>query len=146
MVAGMRSALAAAGIDVKAQTGRGALRLSSDQGHLVDGRFDVSAMLGLLSDLLRQALAEGYAGLWASGDMTWEFGSEKNLEKLFEYERRLGEFMQRNPAMAGVCQYHRDTLPPHAIDTALSTHSAVYINAGSWQSNPRYRRHADEIV
>ncbi len=139
MVAGMRSYLSAAGLDLKEHTGSGALVLSSDQGHLVDGKFDVDAMVKLLGQALRQAIDDGYAGLWATGDMTWELGGERNLDKLLEYERRLEEFMKNNPALSGVCQYHRDMLPPHAVRTALDTHRALYINATLSQLNPEYR-------
>jgi hypothetical protein len=139
MVAGMRSQLAAAGLDLAEHTESGALVLSSGQDHLVDGRFDVDGMLRLLNDGVHQALADGYTGLWATGDMTWEFGNETNLDKLLEYERRLEEIMQKNPALSGVCQYHRDTLPPHAIETALNTHPALYINATLSRFNRNYR-------
>jgi hypothetical protein len=141
MVAGMRSQLAATGVDLKAQMDRGALVLSSDQGHLIDGKFDVARMLGLLRDALQNALADGFEGLWASGDMTWEFGNESNWDKLREYERRLEEFMKENPALSGICLYHRDTLPPHAIETALVTHPSLYISAALSQLNPRYYQH-----
>lgn len=140
MVAGMRYYLAAAGLDLMDETKHGALTLSSDQGHLVEGKFDVDRMLRLLRDALQQALADGYTGLWASGDMTWEFGSEDNLDKLLEYERRLEEFMQANPALSGICLYHRDTLPPEAIETALLTHPVLYINSSLSQLNSRYHR------
>ena len=76
-------------------------------------------LLALLGSTLKQALSEGYVGLWAAGDMTWEFGSESNFAKLEEYERRLDEFMRASPALSGICLYHRDTLPAHALDTAL---------------------------
>lgn len=138
MVAGMRWHLAAAGLDLDEQTSRGALILSSEQGHLVEGKFDVEGMLAALRDALQKAVADGYAGLWAAGDMTWEFGSEANLPKLLEYERRLEEFMQKHTRMCGVCLYHRDTLPSHAIQTALETHPAVYVSATLSQLNPLY--------
>lgn len=138
MVAGMRSQLAAAGLDLQAEVERGSLILSSDQGHLMDGKFDVDRMVRLLSDAVNQALADGYLGLWAAGDMTWEFGSEANLDKLLHYERKLEDFMKRNAALSGVCLYHRDTLPPHAIETALATHPALFISATLSQLNPRY--------
>lgn len=138
MVAGMRSQLAAAGLDPRAHVERGALILSSDQGHLLDGKFDVERMLRLLHDAVKQALVDGYAGLWAAGDMTWEFGSEANLDKLLHYERRLEEFMQTTPALSGICLYHRDTLPPHAIETALLTHPSVYVSATLSRLNSRY--------
>jgi hypothetical protein len=139
MVAGMRSLLAAAGLDLNAEIQRGALILSSDQGHLVGGKFDPAAMIGALSAALDKALADGFSGLWASGDMTWEFGSEANLAKLLEYERSLEAFMQSHPKLCGVCLYHRDTLPLHAIQTALITHPALYVSATLTQLNPAYR-------
>ena len=75
----------------------------------------------------------------ACGDMTWEFGSESNLDKLLEYERRLEEFMRTNPALS-VCLYHRDTLPEHAVETALVTHPSFYVSASLSESNSRYYR------
>src|SRR5580704_8929611 len=71
MVAGMRSYLAAAGIDVSREVERGSLILTSEQQHLVDGHFDIDRMMGTLEDGLNQALKDGYAGLWATGDITW---------------------------------------------------------------------------
>src|ERR1700734_407877 len=79
MVAGIRSYLAADGLDVVQEVKNGSLVLSSDSGHLVDGVFDPARMLAMLADAVNDALAHGYAGLWATGDMTWELGSEKNF-------------------------------------------------------------------
>lgn len=138
MVAGMNCHLAAEGLDLRSEAERGALILSSDRGHLVGGKFDVDRMILLLRDAVKQALDDGYVGLWAAGDMTWEFGSENNLTKLLQYERSLEEFMKSTPAMSGVCLYHRDTLPSHAIETALSTHPSLYISATLSRLNPRY--------
>lgn len=139
MVAGMRSRLVAMGLDLLRCFERGDLILSSSQSHLVNGRFEVEEMMTLLSEAVDQALADGYAGLWATGDMTWEIGGEKNLDKLMEYERRLEEFMQTNPALSGICQYHRDTLPPNAVLTALETHQMVYVDSTISWLNPEYR-------
>lgn len=141
MVAGMRCHLAAAGVDLEQQIGNGALVLSSNQGHLVNGKFDVDRMLELLRDAMQSSLADGYSGLWASGDMTWEFGNEKNLDKLQEYESRLEGFMQENEALSGICLYHRETLPAHAIETALTSHSSLYLSASLSRINPRFYRY-----
>lgn len=138
MVAGMRSELSAQGVDPRREVERGALVLTSDQGHLVAGRFDVDRMVRLLQDGVKKALADGYVGLWAVGDMTWEFGNEDNLDKLLEYERSLEDFMHRTPALSGICLYHRDTLPAHAIETALKTHPSVYISSTLTHLNARY--------
>lgn len=139
MIAGMRSYLAAAGVDLSAEVSRGALVLSSDDGHLVNGRFDVEKMLGLLSQAIDQAVVDGYSGLWAAGDMTWEFGPEKNFAKLEDYERRLDELFTKRPELQGVCQYHAELLPDDAVNTALQTHRACYINTTLSRMSPYYR-------
>jgi hypothetical protein len=51
-------------------------------------------MLGTPEDALDQALNDGYQGLWATGDMRWEFGPEKDFLKLLDYEWELEEFLQ----------------------------------------------------
>ena len=94
MVAGMRSYLFAAGTDVPKEVVNGRLVLSSDKAHLVKGCFNIDRMLGMLEDAVDQALNDGYRGLWATGDISWQFGPEKDFSKLLEYERRLEDFFQ----------------------------------------------------
>jgi len=141
MVAGIRSYLAAAGLDVEQEIAKGRLLLSSDQSHLTNGSFEVDKMLGMLKDALDQALNDGYKALWATGDMTWEFGNENNLVKLLEYECGLEELFRKHPALCGICQYHKDTLPIDVIKQALYTHEAVYINETLSTINPYYALH-----
>jgi hypothetical protein len=142
MVAGLRSVLAASGVDVVDATARGALVLSSDQSHLVDGEFDVERMLALLEKAVEQALSDGFGGLWASGDMLWEFGSEKNLDKLLAYELALDQLLKQQPALCGICQYHRDVLPADAVRVGLYTHQTIHVNEMLPRLNPQYRQAA----
>jgi hypothetical protein len=143
MVAGMRSYLAANGVDVLAATAKGSLVLSAEQNHLYDGRFDIEGMLHDLEKAIEQALDDGYAGLWATGDMTWELGPEKDFTKLLEYEWQLEEFIQKHPEFGGVCQYHADTLPHEAMHHGLLAHPSVFINETLSLINPHYiERHA----
>ncbi|HTB95674.1 MAG TPA: MEDS domain-containing protein [Terracidiphilus sp.] len=128
MVTGMASYLAAQGRDVLEDTKQGRLVLSSDQHNAEDGLFDVDAMLQGLGDALDQALKDGYRGLWASGDMTWEFGRSGNFSRLLEYEWRLEEFFGSHPELEGICQYHVDTLPPEAIQHGRDAHPAIFVN------------------
>jgi hypothetical protein len=138
MVAGIRSYLAAAGVDVAQEVNRGSLVLSSEQDHLQDGIFDPARMLDVLADAVHDALAQGYAGLWATGDMTWELGSEKNFDKLLAYECGLEEMFREYPALSGICQYHLDTLPDEALHVAASKHASVYLNETLSRVNPLY--------
>ena len=138
MVTGMRAYLFAARIDVPHEEMKGSLALSSDTGYLMNGRFDIDRMLRTLDDALDQALNDGYQGLWASGDMGWEFGPERDFSKLLEYEWRLEEFFQERPAITGICQYHADILPHEVLRQGLLTHQSVFINETLSRLNPHY--------
>jgi hypothetical protein len=128
MIAGLRSYLAAAGVDVESELKTSNLILSSERPHLVDGRFEIEVMLNGLQRELERALRDGYTGLWATGDMTWELGSDHDIGKLLEYEQGLEELFQSHPQLAGVCQYHVNSLPRLLVDGAARTHSAIFVN------------------
>lgn len=141
MVAGLKSYLAAKGVDVAQETAKGALVFSSEQSHLRgDWQFDVDQMIQSLATSLQQALNDGYAGLWAIGDMAWEFGPERDFSKLVEYEQRLEEFLRDHPQIGGVCQYHSENLPRHVLQMALLTHTSLFINETLSLINPQYIR------
>lgn len=138
MVAGIRPYLMAAGVDVGREEATGALVLSADRQHLVDGTFDLDGMIGLLEDAVAQAARDGYAGLFATGDMAWEFGAEQNFAKLVDYERRLDALFHKHPGLSGICQYQRDVLPLDAVRTGLLAHPTVFINETLSRMNPHY--------
>jgi hypothetical protein len=138
MVAGVRSSLAAIGVDVASAVSGARLVLSSESMTAADGSFDVRTMLERLEGALDQALRDGFKGLWATGDMTWEFGSRKNFAKLLEYEYRLEELFAKRPELGGICQYHRDTLPHEVIRKGLLTHRTIFVNETLSRINPHY--------
>ena len=88
-------------------------------------------------------LRDRYAGLWATGDMTWEFGPEKNFSKLLDYELQLEEFMGEHPQMGGICQYHADTLPREAMRKGLVTHSSIFVSETLSLMNPHFLPQGD---
>ena len=80
----------------------------------------------------------GYAGLWATGDMTWEMGPDKDFMKLVEYEWRLERFFQQHPQMGGICQYHHDTLPRAMLRQGLVVHPGIFVNETLQLVNPEH--------
>jgi hypothetical protein len=139
MVTGLKSRLAADGLDVIAEIARGSLVLTSEQHHLRGGwEFDIETMVQMLQRALEQALSDGYEGLWATGDMTWEFGRERQFSKLLDYELRLEDFIRENPQMGGVCQYHADTLPHEVLRKGLIAHRELFINETLSRINPLF--------
>lgn len=139
MVAGMRSTLAARGIDVVTEIAKARLVLSSEPVSS-GGDFNIQVMLSKLEDSLNQALIDGYKGLWASGDMTWEFAPGKDFSKLMDYELRLEELFSKRKELCGICQYHEDTLPEDAMRQSLLIHPSIVINETLSKINPHYRK------
>jgi hypothetical protein len=137
-VADLRSTLAACGIDADKEIKAGRLILSSEAMLKPDGTFDTDLMLQTLEDLLDAALSDGYKGLWASGDMSYEFGNEANLAKLFDYEWQLEKLFDKRPELCGVCQYHQDTLPAESMRQGLSVHKLIFVNETLSLINPNY--------
>ena len=138
MVAGLRSYLAAAGVDVAHEVATSRLILSSDQQHLADGSFDIDRMLRTLENLLDNALRDRHAGLWAVGDMTWELGPERDPARLLEYEWRLEKVFHQRPELSGICQYHADTLPREIVRQSLLVHPSLFVNQTLSLINPHY--------
>jgi hypothetical protein len=138
MVAGLRSYLAAAGVEVAQEVARGRLILTSDQQHLADGSFDIDRMLMTLENLLNNSLRDRYTGLWAVGDMTWELGPLRDPARLLEYEWRLEKMFHQRPELSGICQYHADTLPREMMRQSLLVHPSIYVNQTLSLINPYY--------
>lgn len=118
----------AEGAEVESEIAKGALVLTAELSHIVNGRFSVDAMMETLAGALNQAIEDGYEGLWATGDMTWEFGPEQDFSKLLEYECRLEKFMQAHPRLCGICQYHVNSLSQDAIRQGILSHGRIFVN------------------
>ena len=138
MVTRMRSSLSAQGMNVDREIAEGRLLLVSDRGQLVDGAFDTRRMLELLRGAVASALADGRSGLWASGDMAWEFGPRQDFSSLVEYERALEVLVSSEPALCGICQYHADTLPDEVVRQGYSVHRALFVNETLTRINPQF--------
>jgi hypothetical protein len=97
-------------------------------------------MMQLLATAFDEAMRTGYAGLWATGDMTWEMGPDQNFIKLVQYEWRLEKFFQQHPEMGGICQYHDDTLPRELLRQGLVVHPGIFVNETMQLVNPEHVR------
>lgn len=136
MVAGLRSTLAAMDMDV-AELVKDKLILSSDTVS-PGNRFNAELMLNNLESHLDQAISDGYKGLWASGDMTWEFGPDKDFSSLMEYEIGLEGLFHKRPELCGICQYHQESLPKEAMRKSLLIHPTIVITETLKIVNPHY--------
>ena len=114
-----REALKKAGINVDSEEQRGALvLLNKHEAHLKGGSFDPDTMISTLGAAVENALAAGFAGLCAAGDMSWLLDEAPGSERVAEYEARLNQFYKTHRAL-GLCQYNRNKLPDEAWITVL---------------------------
>lgn len=134
----MRAYLTSAGADVSEAVFHKRLLLSSDQSHLLNGIFDPESMIRMLDAAAKCAVEDGHAGLWASGDMSWEFGSHRDFSKLVEYERGLEGLFAIHPTLRGVCQYHVDMLPEDVVGICMDLHPTIYVNETLSMLNESY--------
>lgn len=137
-VPSFRAALCAAGIDAEADERRGALvLLRKEDGHLTGGSFDPDRMIHMLELAVNDALAAGFTGLCAAGDMLWVLDGAPGTERLAEYEARLNAFYLSHRAL-GLCLYHRERLPPETLDHGIATHAYVRVAGPILLENPFY--------
>jgi len=139
MVAALSSYLTATGVDVDEELSRTSLVLSTETKQLArNGLFDTDRMLRRLEQALDEALRDNFDGLFASGDMAWEFGPKKDFSRLLEYEWRLEQFFREHPQFAALCQYHVDTLPKEVLRAGAITHEMIFVNEALSVPNPNY--------
>jgi PAS domain S-box-containing protein len=130
-------ALAAAGVDVAHEQGRGALwMLTKQDSYLKGGEFDPKAMIDFLDRAQSQALADGFSGLRMAGDMTWALGPEIGCDRLIEYEALVNDFLANSRSLF-LCQYHRTRFAPAVIHDVLRTHP-IAILGDQFCPNPYY--------
>jgi hypothetical protein len=139
MVDGMRAYLTAAGVNVADEVFKKRLILSSDQSHLLESQFEPRRMIEAIKTAYEQSLAEGYTGLWASGDILWELGPARDFSQLLEYERALERLFVTLPMLHGVCQYHVDILPANAAEVGRKSHRAIFVDEALSKLNPQYQ-------
>jgi PAS domain S-box-containing protein len=115
------------GLDAESYLTRGQLKiLTADDAYLKEGVFDPEGMITLLRTETEQALAEGYAALRVTGEMTWALRGLPGSERLIEYEAKLNEFFPSSSCLA-ICQYDRQAFGADLLLDVLSTHPIAVV-------------------
>lgn len=138
MLDAMRTYLAENGVNVEQQVLVGSLVLSSSRDHLMHGSFDLKGMLEGLTSALDRALKDDFDGLFATGDMSWEFGPDADFAQLMEYEWQLEEFFESHPQMSGICQYDAASLPRDVVQQGMTAHHEIFISEELCLPNPHF--------
>src|SRR4051794_1172461 len=99
-----------AGLDERGVPARHAERvgqfevLPAQRAYLSGGRFDPDRVLGMLSERIEQAGADGYPGLQVIGDMGWAVADPPDADLLTRYESEANRLVLDGQALA-ICVY-----------------------------------------
>lgn len=119
--------LRASGIDVSAATATRQLEvLTWDEAYLRDGRFDRSAQLTLIREILAEGPSLGYPVTRAIGSMDWAIDTEM-LADLTLYEARVDELLRRLPDVF-VCTYDLGRHNARTIAAVLGLHAVAVVD------------------
>jgi anti-anti-sigma regulatory factor len=117
--------LKARGIDAGELSERGRLEVAAMQdGYLGSGMFDPVSTIEGWRKLIAEARAEGYAGLWAIGDMSWAAGRVSGAERVYWYEAEINRLFAGGDALA-MCLYDQRLFPGDALDRLAAAHPST---------------------
>ena len=85
-------------------------------------------MIALLQTETERALADGYAALRVTGDMSWALRGIPGVNQLIQYEARLNTFFPGSRCL-GLCQYDRRHFGDEALLDVLRTHPIAVIGS-----------------
>ena len=121
-------ALEAAGVDVAREVTGGALQFDTTaRAYLGAGAFDPRSMIGLILEKRTAAIAGGYTGLRAAGEMGWAADGQP---RVVEYERELNDAVFCSGRVTGLCQYERSQFDPSQLAEVAAAHPVV-LDAGA---------------
>ena len=106
-----------------ARAGQLEVRAAAD-AYLPNGGFEPNAMLTVLDDDRRRALADGFTGVHFVADMTWAVGDAETLKSLCTYERAANDVFADGTATA-VCQYDRTRFAPAELTACTAAHDTL---------------------
>ncbi len=92
--------------------------------------------MAFLLHCMEEALAQGYAALRVTGEMTWALRTLTDTQGLFEYEARLNDFFPGSRCLA-LCQYPLHQFSTSLLLDVLRTHPRT-LAGGEISDNPHY--------
>lgn len=121
-------ALEAARVDVVREVASGALQFDTTaRAYLGGGTFDPRSTIGLILQKRSAAIAAGYTGLRAAGEMGWAADGQVPI---VEYERELNDAVFGSGRVTGLCQYERSQFAPSRLADVVDAHP-VALDAAS---------------
>jgi hypothetical protein len=127
--------LAEAGINVQHAMATGQLEVRPwQEAYLRGDRFDQSAMLALLEEMLQSGAAAGYPLTRFLAHMEWALLDKPGVDDLVEYETRVNQVLL-NYEDPVICRYDLSKFGASVVMDAMRTHPVVIVG-GLLHENP----------
>jgi chemotaxis family two-component system sensor kinase Cph1 len=112
------------GVDVVEAREKGALKVvTKHETYLRHGVFQPDKMIGELCDAVDEAVDSGFAGLRATGELSWALDLPSALAQMVAYEEALEEHFYSK--FAALCQYDESRYPAYIIERMKRLHPVV---------------------
>jgi MEDS: MEthanogen/methylotroph, DcmR Sensory domain len=128
----------AAGICLTKARARGRLVfMTREEAYLTNGAFDPAAVLARIESHIRGAMADGFTGLYATGELV-HVPSDEAWRRIVGYEAQINESFAKLP-ITSMCRYPRAVVPACRVQDVLRTHPVAIVRGESCK-NPFYER------
>jgi hypothetical protein len=127
-----KAALGAAVSDLQRYLATGQLAiLSHDAWYVKEGTFDAGRVIDIWADALTSALARGYSGIRAAGNMSWLGPSQ--WRDFMAYERTIDGMIAKEPLTA-ICSYPLDACGAAEVQEVSGIHPTCLVKRrGAWE-------------
>ena len=111
--------------------------LPSSDIYAEGGTFVPNQMIELLIAESNKALAEGFAGLAITGELSWVLNYEDGFSKIMEYEWKLNDQVFASHPVSAVCRYSLNKFSDEMIINIIQVHPFI-VWQGKVHENPFY--------
>src|SRR5918992_744009 len=115
------------GINVEAESRRGALKLWTRREWRQPGELSSEKKSLQVLDLIKASRASGFRGTRFAIEMTWTLGPAIDVALLADWEATINNIFLQDSRDRIVCQYNRERLSPEVLFAALHTHPRAII-------------------
>jgi hypothetical protein len=111
--------------------------MTREEAYLSDGGFNGDVVLDRIERHVRDAVADGFTGLYATGELVY-IPADDDWRRIVRYEAQINETFARLPLVA-MCRYPRSVVPADRVQDVLRTHPIAIVR-GDTCNNPFYER------
>ncbi|HVV15964.1 MAG TPA: MEDS domain-containing protein [Polyangia bacterium] len=108
-----------------------------EEAYLDNGVFNPDAVLARIDQHVRDAVAGGFTGLHATGELV-HVPADEDWQRIVQYEAQVNENFARLP-LTTLCRYPRAVVPAQRVQDVLRTHPVAIVRSQTC-SNPFYEQ------